>query len=42
MDGLMKIFAATHTGMISEAFDNYAKAWLAQARHPKTGSLTPK
>jgi hypothetical protein len=37
MDGMMKIFAATHTGMTTEAFDDYAKTWLSQARHPKTG-----
>ncbi|WP_085714917.1 HAD family phosphatase [Pseudomonas sp. B28(2017)] len=37
MDGIMKIFAATHTGMTTEAFDDYARTWLAQARHPKTG-----
>jgi phosphoserine phosphatase len=37
MDGLLKIFGATHTGMTTEAFDDYAKTWLSQARHPKTG-----
>jgi phosphoserine phosphatase len=37
MDGMMKIFGATHTGMTTEAFDDYAKTWLSQARHPKTG-----
>lgn len=37
MDGLLKIFGATHTGMTTEAFDDYAKTWLTQARHPKTG-----
>ncbi|MDD1139599.1 haloacid dehalogenase-like hydrolase [Pseudomonas sp. TNT2022 ID233] len=37
MDGILKIFAATHTGMTTEAFDDYAKTWLTQARHPKTG-----
>lgn len=37
MDGLMKIFAATHSGMTTEAFDDYARTWLSQARHPKTG-----
>ncbi|MBV7574881.1 haloacid dehalogenase-like hydrolase [Pseudomonas sp. PDM32] len=37
MEGMMKIFGATHTGMTSEAFDDYAKTWLSQARHPKTG-----
>ncbi|UFQ02810.1 HAD family hydrolase [Pseudomonas fitomaticsae] len=37
MDGIMKIVAATHSGMTTEAFDDYAKTWLSQARHPKTG-----
>jgi phosphoserine phosphatase len=37
MDGLLKIVGATHTGMTTEAFDDYAKTWLSQARHPKTG-----
>lgn len=37
MDGIIKIFGATHTGMTTEAFDNNAKTWLSQARHPKTG-----
>ena len=37
MDGLLKIVGATHTGMTTEAFDDYAKTWLTQARHPKTG-----
>jgi len=37
MDGLLKIVRATHGGMTTEAFDDYAKTWLSQARHPKTG-----
>ncbi|MET1070099.1 MAG: HAD family hydrolase [Pseudomonas prosekii] len=37
MEGLLKIFGATHTGMTTEAFDDYTKTWLSQARHPKTG-----
>ncbi|MFZ3283769.1 HAD family hydrolase [Pseudomonas sp.] len=37
MEGLLKIVGATHTGMTTEAFDDYAKTWLSQARHPKTG-----
>ena len=37
MDGLLKIVGATHTGMTTAAFDYYAKTWLAQARHPKSG-----
>jgi phosphoglycolate phosphatase-like HAD superfamily hydrolase len=39
MEGFMKIFVATHTGMTTEAFDDYAKTWLSQAKHPKTGKL---
>ncbi|MEJ5060589.1 MULTISPECIES: HAD family hydrolase [unclassified Pseudomonas] len=37
MDGLLKIVGATHTGMTTETFDDYAKTWLSQSRHPKTG-----
>ncbi|WP_285415405.1 HAD family hydrolase [Pseudomonas sp. efr-133-TYG-5] len=37
MDGILKIFGATHTGMTTDAFDDYARTWLSQARHPKTG-----
>lgn len=37
MDGLLKIVGATHSGMTTEAFDDYAKTWFSQARHPKTG-----
>ncbi|MDG9925685.1 MULTISPECIES: HAD family hydrolase [unclassified Pseudomonas] len=37
MDGLMKIVGATHTGISSEEFSSRAKAWLAKAKHPKTG-----
>ncbi|WNF58244.1 HAD family hydrolase [Pseudomonas sp. SG20052] len=37
MDGILKIFGATHTGMTTDAFDDYAKTWLSQAKHPKTG-----
>jgi phosphoserine phosphatase len=37
MDGLLKIVGATHTGMTTDAFDDHAKTWLSQARHPKTG-----
>ena len=37
LEGMMKIFGATRTGMTTEAFDDYAKTWLSQARHPKTG-----
>ena len=37
MDGLLKIIGATHTGISTEAFIDNARAWLKQARHPKTG-----
>ena len=37
LEGMMKIFGATHTGMTTDAFGDYAKTWLSQARHPKTG-----
>ncbi|QLG93408.1 haloacid dehalogenase-like hydrolase [Pseudomonas yamanorum] len=37
MEGLLKIIAATHTGISTEAFIENAKNWLIQARHPKTG-----
>jgi phosphoglycolate phosphatase-like HAD superfamily hydrolase len=37
MDGLMNIVGATHTGITDDAFSANAKAWLAKARHPKTG-----
>lgn len=36
MQGLLKIIGATHTGISTEAFIDNAKAWLKQARHPKT------
>jgi phosphoserine phosphatase len=37
--GLMELFAATHTGMIGEEFDRIAAAWFAEAKHPKLGRL---
>lgn len=37
MDGLMKIVAATHTGISSQTFSENAERWLASAKHPKTG-----
>lgn len=37
MDGLLKIVGATHTGVSTEVFIERAKAWLAKARHPKSG-----
>jgi phosphoserine phosphatase len=37
--GLMELFAATHAGMSAEAFDEIARTWFAQAKHPKFGRL---
>ncbi|WP_336352706.1 HAD family hydrolase [Pseudomonas atacamensis] len=37
MEGLLQIVGATHGGMTTEAFDDYAKTWFSQAHHPKTG-----
>ncbi|WP_422417022.1 HAD family hydrolase [Pseudomonas sp. GZD-222] len=37
MDGLLKIVGATHTGVSTEVFIERTKAWLAKARHPKSG-----
>lgn len=37
MDGLLKIVAATHSGMSSSDFIARSRAWLASARHPRTG-----
>jgi hypothetical protein len=33
--GLMKILAATHTGMTTEEFETIVKQWLETARHPR-------
>ncbi|WP_442107507.1 HAD family hydrolase [Pseudomonas sp. NUPR-001] len=37
MDGMLKIVAATHSGMSTEAFIAQTRRWLATAVHPKTG-----
>ena len=37
MDGLLKIVAATHSGMSTEQFTAVARKWLASARHPRSG-----
>jgi phosphoglycolate phosphatase-like HAD superfamily hydrolase len=37
MHGMNKIIGATHTGMSSDTFNASVKAWLATARHPKSG-----
>jgi phosphoglycolate phosphatase-like HAD superfamily hydrolase len=34
---IVEIVTATHAGMTPEEFDGLAKAWLATARHPRTG-----
>jgi phosphoglycolate phosphatase-like HAD superfamily hydrolase len=36
-DGLMRIFALTHTGMTTEDFQERVEAWLASAKHPRFG-----
>lgn len=37
MDGLLKIVAATHSGVTTEQFTASTRRWLASAKHPKTG-----
>jgi hypothetical protein len=37
--GLMEIVTATHTGMTTEEFSSSVQAWIASAKHPKTGRL---
>jgi phosphoglycolate phosphatase-like HAD superfamily hydrolase len=37
MDGMNRIIGVTHTGMSGAAFTDSVKAWLAKARHPKSG-----
>ncbi|MFJ4445757.1 HAD family hydrolase [Pseudomonas sp. NPDC089422] len=39
MDGVIKLIAATHGGISTETFMARSQAWLAEARHPKTGRL---
>lgn len=36
-EGLMKLLAATHTGMTDEDFADSVRGWLRTARHPTTG-----
>lgn len=36
MDGLLKIVAATHSGMSNEAFIAQVRSWLASATHPRS------
>jgi hypothetical protein len=37
--GLLKMLAATHTGMTTEEFSKTVSDWTATAKHPKTGKL---
>ncbi|GAB3271176.1 HAD family hydrolase [Parahaliea aestuarii] len=37
MDGLMKIVAASHTGVTADEFAAAARTWLGASRHPQTG-----
>jgi hypothetical protein len=36
---IARILMATHAGMTTEEFDAIVRAWIASARHPKTGRL---
>jgi hypothetical protein len=35
--GVLKIVAATHSGMTTEEFEESVRGWIGEARHPKTG-----
>src|SRR5262245_33657943 len=37
--GLLEITAATHAGMSTAEFEQMVTAWIATAKHPKTGKL---
>jgi phosphoserine phosphatase len=37
--GLFEVGAFAHAGMTEDAFDGFARNWLASARHPKLGRL---
>lgn len=37
--GFFEVAATAHAGMTEDEFDQYAKAWLATARHPTLGCL---
>lgn len=39
MEGVMKLLAATHSGMTTDEFNTLTKRWISTARHPKTGKL---
>jgi phosphoglycolate phosphatase-like HAD superfamily hydrolase len=36
---ILELIMATHTGMTTEEFEQIVKAWIATAKHPKTGKL---
>jgi len=36
---LMQLMAATHAGMTTDEFEQFAKDWISTAKHPKTGLL---
>jgi phosphoglycolate phosphatase-like HAD superfamily hydrolase len=35
--GVLKILAATHSGMTTEEFEKSVRGWIGSAKHPKTG-----
>ena len=37
MEGLLKIFMASHAGLTTDEFRNNVQAWVSKARHPTTG-----
>ena len=37
MEGLLKIFMASHAGLTTDQFRNNVQAWVSKARHPTTG-----
>src|SRR4029450_4955834 len=40
--GLADIMAVTHAGMTTDEFEKSVKDWIATAKHPKTGNLSPE
>ncbi len=39
---LLDVIMTTHAGMTTEEFDKIVRAWIATAKHPKTGKLLTK
>jgi phosphoglycolate phosphatase-like HAD superfamily hydrolase len=37
--GMVAVMAATHTGITTDEFSTSVQAWIASAKHPKTGRL---